>query len=151
MQASHFFIAIIWTFIIYQIGILCLCADLIFDLCRLYVADKCHVFLGSVKYTLKCFALTCLTVLHDPFYLHNLYPYIHDTARAFLEQCSSGRKDAASSVASADATIDSPVSRYQHVNVLVTSGSLIPSLVKCLLFRLDNIITHENGKSFHSF
>lgn len=33
----------------------------------------------------------------------------------------------------------------KHINLLVTSGSLIPSLVKCLLFRLDNMIAHENG------
>ncbi|KAJ4728714.1 Eyes absent protein, partial [Melia azedarach] len=36
------------------------------------------------------------------------------------------------------------IQNSQHVNVLVTSGSLIPSLVKCLLFRLDNWIAHGN-------
>lgn len=30
------------------------------------------------------------------------------------------------------------------VNVLVTSGSLVPSLVKCLLFKLDKFISDEN-------
>ncbi|GMY29784.1 eyes absent homolog [Fagus crenata] len=57
------------------------------------------------------------------------------SARAFLEQCSSG-KDTTST--------DSIDSKNQHVNVLVTSGSLIPSLVKCLLFRLDSVLTHGN-------
>ncbi|KAK7842808.1 eyes absent homolog [Quercus suber] len=65
------------------------------------------------------------------------------SARAFLEQCSRGKTDT-TSTASADGMVDSTDSTYQHVNVLVTSGSLIPSLVKCLLFRLDNLITHEN-------
>ncbi|XP_072977905.1 protein phosphatase EYA [Typha angustifolia] len=32
----------------------------------------------------------------------------------------------------------------QSINVLVTSGSLIPSLVKCLLYRLDDVISHDN-------
>ncbi|KAL8143531.1 hypothetical protein V2J09_016563 [Rumex salicifolius] len=31
-----------------------------------------------------------------------------------------------------------------HYNVLVTSRSLIPSLVKCLLFKLDSFFTPEN-------
>ena len=31
------------------------------------------------------------------------------------------------------------------VNVLVTSGSLVPSLVKILLFKLNKFISHENG------
>ncbi|KAK9716223.1 hypothetical protein RND81_06G219300 [Saponaria officinalis] len=35
-------------------------------------------------------------------------------------------------------------SEHESINILVTSGSLIPSLVKCLLFRLDNFITSEN-------
>jgi hypothetical protein len=68
------------------------------------------------------------------------HPYI-GAARAFLEQCSSG-KDTTST--------DSIDSKNQHVNVLVTSGSLIPSLVKCLLFRLDSVLTHGNGKHFFS-
>ncbi|KAK6947440.1 hypothetical protein RJ641_000913 [Dillenia turbinata] len=53
------------------------------------------------------------------------------SARAFLEQCSG-------------AIIGSSNTELQHVNVLVTSGSLIPSLVKCLLFRLDDLIEHGN-------
>ncbi|KAF4381358.1 hypothetical protein G4B88_030265 [Cannabis sativa] len=64
------------------------------------------------------------------------------TARTFLEECSTGKEE--TSVATADGITDSAASKSQHVNVLVTSGSLIPSLVKCLLFRFDNIITHEN-------
>jgi len=34
----------------------------------------------------------------------------------------------------------------QDIHILVTSGALIPSLVKCLLFRLDTFLRHENGK-----
>ncbi|KAK1379121.1 Protein-tyrosine-phosphatase [Heracleum sosnowskyi] len=48
----------------------------------------------------------------------------HSSARDCLEQCSG--------------------TRSQHVNLLVTSGSLIPSLVKCLLFQLDDLISYEN-------
>ncbi|KAK6151745.1 hypothetical protein DH2020_014380 [Rehmannia glutinosa] len=33
---------------------------------------------------------------------------------------------------------------FEHVNVLVTSGPLIPSLVKCLFFRLNNMIACNN-------
>jgi hypothetical protein len=81
-------------------------------------------------------------------FVYTTYPYIYiNVARAFLEQCSSGNKDATSSVASADGNIDTPDSKDQHVNILVTSGSLIPSLVKCLLFRLDSVFTHGNGYS----
>ncbi|XP_068634936.1 eyes absent homolog isoform X2 [Aristolochia californica] len=34
--------------------------------------------------------------------------------------------------------------KHQNVNILVTSGSLVPSLVKCLLFRLDDLIEAQN-------
>ncbi|PON57063.1 Eyes absent family [Parasponia andersonii] len=64
------------------------------------------------------------------------------SARTFLEECSAGKEE--TYVASADGTTDSVASKSQHINVLVTSGSLIPSLVKCLLFQLDNFITHGN-------
>jgi len=53
-------------------------------------------------------------------------------------------EDAVSSVASSDISYNS--TNVKHVNVLVTSGSLIPSLVKCLLFRLDSLISHGNGE-----
>lgn len=66
------------------------------------------------------------------------------SARSFLEECSGGNKDSIPCLASAAGILDSTDTNVQHVNVLVTSGSLIPSLVKCLLFRLDNIITHGN-------
>lgn len=69
--------------------------------------------------------------------LHKLLHYLN-VARAFVEQCS--KKQENKHVASSD-------SKYQHINLLVTSGSLIPSLVKCLLFRLDSLITHGNGQS----
>lgn len=78
---------------------------------------------------------------------HLFIPYIFyfNVARALLEHCSSGKEDSTSSLGSANSIIDSTDTKFQHVNVLVTSGSLIPSLVKCLLFRLDNWIAHGNG------
>lgn len=64
------------------------------------------------------------------------------SARVLLEQCSSGKEVSTSSLGLA--SLDSADTKSEHVNILVTSGSLIPSLVKCLLFRLDNLITHGN-------
>ncbi|KAG5523932.1 hypothetical protein RHGRI_030808 [Rhododendron griersonianum] len=65
------------------------------------------------------------------------------SARSCLEQCSGGNEDLTPGTTSADGIHDS-ITNFQHINVLVTSGSLIPSLVKCLLFRLDDMITYEN-------
>lgn len=66
--------------------------------------------------------------------------------RAFLEEClkkdSVSRQGAANAESSEGLTEDQTPS--QNVNVLVTSGTLIPSLVKCLLFQLDGFITREN-------
>ncbi|XP_043715281.1 eyes absent homolog [Telopea speciosissima] len=62
------------------------------------------------------------------------------SARTFLEQCS-GENKALPHVASSNVSTGTG---YQNINVLVTSGSLIPSLVKCLLFRLDDLITTTN-------
>lgn len=73
------------------------------------------------------------TILHK--LLHDLTRYLNE-ARAFLEECSTEKEDA---------HVASSGSKYQYINLLVTSGSLIPSLVKCLLFRLDSLITHGNG------
>ncbi|KAE9445637.1 hypothetical protein C3L33_22464, partial [Rhododendron williamsianum] len=67
------------------------------------------------------------------------------SARSCLEQCSGGNEDLTPGTTSADGIHDS-ITNFQHINVLVTSGSLIPSLVKCLLFRLDDMITYENGR-----
>ncbi|KAI4315138.1 hypothetical protein L6164_027981 [Bauhinia variegata] len=66
------------------------------------------------------------------------------SARAILKDCSAENTDLVSSVASAVTSTGSTTAKSQNVNVLVTSGSLIPSLVKCLLFRLDSWITHGN-------
>nr|TKR85502.1 hypothetical protein D5086_0000246440 [Populus alba] len=66
------------------------------------------------------------------------------SARAFLEQCSGWKEDPTRCLASTDGIINHADAKFEPINVLVTSGSLIPSLVKCLLFRLDNSITHEN-------
>lgn len=67
----------------------------------------------------------------------------HSAARACLEQCANGLKELPSCSNSIE-SIDSRSPGLRHVNVLVTSGSLIPSLVKCLLFRLDKVFTCEN-------
>lgn len=65
------------------------------------------------------------------------------SARNFL-QLLSGEKKASTSGLSAESAPDFADTKCININVLVTSGSLIPSLVKCLLFRLDHLITHEN-------
>lgn len=67
-----------------------------------------------------------------------------------MEECSGEKEDVVSSTAYGNTSTDSTNAKHQRVNVLVTSGSLIPSLVKCLLFHLDSLITHENGESFDS-
>ncbi|XP_024986694.1 eyes absent homolog [Cynara cardunculus var. scolymus] len=74
----------------------------------------------------------------------NLYEVTDDftdkwlsSARTCVAECASGTKDVTP-------LVDSTSSRTQNVNVIVTSGSLIPSLVKCLLFRLDDLISYEN-------
>ncbi|XP_047167471.1 eyes absent homolog isoform X1 [Vigna umbellata] len=64
------------------------------------------------------------------------------SARTFLKECLGEDEDAVSSITSSDTSYNS--TNVKHVNVLVTSGSLIPSLVKCLLFRLDSLISHGN-------
>lgn len=71
--------------------------------------------------------------------------FIFDAARACLEQCAGRRRDAAPSINSDDVRD----AEFEHVNVLVTSGPLVPSLVKCLFFRLDNMITCNNGLLIH--
>ncbi|KAB5573898.1 hypothetical protein DKX38_001092 [Salix brachista] len=69
---------------------------------------------------------------------------VTNLARAFLEQCSGRKEDPTHGLASPDGIINHTDVKFEPINVLVTSGSLIPSLVKCLLFRLDNSIAHEN-------
>ncbi|WCJ20656.1 hypothetical protein M5689_002875 [Euphorbia peplus] len=66
------------------------------------------------------------------------------SARAFLGQCSNREEEPTVSVTSAEGIGNHNDTTSENINVLVTSGSLIPSLVKCLLFRLDNLITHGN-------
>lgn len=73
-----------------------------------------------------------------------IIPFYVNLARAFLEDCLFSDKPP---LASADGTCNTASRSSQHVHVLVTSGSLIPSLVKCLLFRLNDLITPENGES----
>jgi len=38
-----------------------------------------------------------------------------------------------------------PTTNSSSINCIVTSGSLIPSLAKCLLYRLDDVVSAENG------
>ncbi|KAG5154661.1 hypothetical protein JHK82_012630 [Glycine max] len=65
-------------------------------------------------------------------------------AQKYLQEneCSGEDKDAVYSIAFANTSSNS--TNAKHVNVLVTSGSLVPSLVKCMLFHLDSLITHGN-------
>ncbi|XP_026406672.1 eyes absent homolog [Papaver somniferum] len=65
------------------------------------------------------------------------------SARAFLEQSSEG-KNSTPHLAAANGVTESSDSKSDKVNILVTAGSLIPSLVKCFLFRLDDLIMHQN-------
>ncbi|XP_019190891.1 PREDICTED: eyes absent homolog 4 [Ipomoea nil] len=66
------------------------------------------------------------------------------SARTCLEQCASANAELTPSDCSPIDANDGQGTKYQHVNVLVTSGTLIPSLVKCLFFRLGDIIPYEN-------
>ncbi|KAF8027224.1 hypothetical protein BT93_E0208 [Corymbia citriodora subsp. variegata] len=64
------------------------------------------------------------------------------SARSFLDQCSSGKEDPTACPDSAEGKAEK--SNSHCINVLVTSGSLIPSLAKCLLFRFDDLIKHRD-------
>lgn len=65
------------------------------------------------------------------------------SGRAFLEETSRGNKLALADSLSSD-NASASKTNCRQINVLVTSGSLIPSLVKCMLFRLDDFILPEN-------
>lgn len=65
------------------------------------------------------------------------------SARVCLEHCAAGNTDLIPPIDSAHRS-NYARTGCDHVNVLVTSGSLIPSLVKCLLYRLDGLIACEN-------
>ncbi|XVE57468.1 hypothetical protein DITRI_Ditri04bG0092900 [Diplodiscus trichospermus] len=71
------------------------------------------------------------------------------SARTLLEQCLSENEDPTIGHTAVGGIVNSNDTGPWHINVLVTSGSLIPSLVKCLLFRLDGVISYENDH--HSF
>ncbi|KAI5641867.1 hypothetical protein M9H77_00343 [Catharanthus roseus] len=66
------------------------------------------------------------------------------SARMCLEQCATGNRDPIPNITSPSTPDYVRNNGKPHVNVLVTSGALIPSLVKCLLFRLDELISSEN-------
>ncbi|XP_021765675.1 eyes absent homolog 4-like [Chenopodium quinoa] len=55
------------------------------------------------------------------------------SARTLLQHCSGDRE-----------LVTTGCEEFQCINILVTAGSLIPSLVKCLLFKLDSLLTCEN-------
>ncbi|MQL93940.1 hypothetical protein Taro_026590, partial [Colocasia esculenta] len=65
------------------------------------------------------------------------------SARTTLDQILHGRICIADQAGLDNAT-NFAVPKCENINFLVTSGSLIPSLVKCLLFRFDGLISHEN-------
>ncbi|KAF9623636.1 hypothetical protein IFM89_003643 [Coptis chinensis] len=69
------------------------------------------------------------------------------SARAFLEQSSGGKRVLNPQFISVDEVLDSADISSKNINLLVTSGSLIPSLVKCMLFRLDDLLEHQNVSS----
>lgn len=60
------------------------------------------------------------------------------SARTFLEQSSGGDES------TVDEARGSSKTKSENINVLVTSGYLIPSLVKCMLFQLEDLILHQN-------
>ncbi|XP_010935000.1 protein phosphatase EYA [Elaeis guineensis] len=66
------------------------------------------------------------------------------SGHALLEQTLGRNRILAPELASSETASGSMDTKCQNINVLVTSGSLIPSLVKCLLYRLDNVISHDN-------
>lgn len=66
------------------------------------------------------------------------------SGHALLDQTSGRNKAAAPQPSSAENTCVNIDMKCEDINVLVTSGSLIPSLVKCMLFRLDDQIGFEN-------
>ncbi|WOL13230.1 hypothetical protein Cni_G21999 [Canna indica] len=65
------------------------------------------------------------------------------SAHAVLEQTSEKTNLSASDLSAEVAPASIPTI-CKNINVLVTSGSLIPSLAKCLLYRLDDVITANN-------
>lgn len=65
------------------------------------------------------------------------------SAHALLEQTLAKTKPSASDHSS-EMTPRSIITKDQSINVLVTSGSLVPSLAKCLLYRLDDLISANN-------
>ncbi|CAL9196497.1 unnamed protein product [Musa hybrid cultivar] len=65
------------------------------------------------------------------------------SAHALLEHTLAKTKPSASDHSS-EMTPRSIITKDQSINVLVTSGSLVPSLAKCLLYRLDDVISANN-------
>ncbi|PKA47739.1 protein-tyrosine phosphatase [Apostasia shenzhenica] len=66
------------------------------------------------------------------------------SGRALLEQISYKNTSVAPHPVSSQTSHGNIDAKCQDINVLVTSGSLIPSLVKCMLFRLGDVIFHDN-------
>lgn len=62
-----------------------------------------------------------------------------------------GKTSFSASDLSSDMEPGSITTKCQNINILVTSGALIPSLAKCLLYRLDDVISANNGKCFLLF
>ncbi|XP_042388652.1 eyes absent homolog isoform X3 [Zingiber officinale] len=66
------------------------------------------------------------------------------SAHSLLEQ-SMGKTNSAETDIQTDLNPAGPsTNKGKSVNVLVTSGSLVPSLAKCLLYRLDDVIPAKN-------
>ncbi|KAK1285668.1 hypothetical protein QJS10_CPB20g01280 [Acorus calamus] len=65
------------------------------------------------------------------------------SARAFLEQASGKSGVPTPCLLSSGMTTDSTDAKTQNIHFLVTSGSLIPSLVKLQLFHLDDFFSYK--------
>ncbi|CAD5320423.1 unnamed protein product [Arabidopsis thaliana] len=107
------------------------------DLNKRKLAYRHRAVAERYEKVLICFYIESMSGLDE---LYNVTDEYTDrwlsSARAFLEQCSCVEE-------SSDGTSAIEQSS-QDIHILVTSGALIPSLVKCLLFRLDTFLRHEN-------
>jgi hypothetical protein len=90
----------------------------------------------------------------DGVLIWSTWPWVLE-GRQMLQECERANnvgKDGLSGLALAVGKLEMPEDGHKlasegNCNILVTSGTLIPSLVKCLLFRLDPYFHPSNSKS----
>lgn len=92
------------------------------------------------------FVLIIYVFVEASLYMVSVYS-LFVAAHALLEQTLAKTKPSASDHSSG-MTPRSIITKDQSINVLVTSGSLVPSLAKCLLYQLDDVISANNGMCF---